>query len=39
MDISELGVSPPRGENCILSTMLFNFTIKQNLSVAEVIKL
>ena len=25
MDISELGVSPPRGENCILSTMIFNF--------------
>ena len=29
MNISELLVSPPRGENCILSTMLFNFLIKK----------
>ena len=30
MNISELLVSPPRGENIILSTMIFNFLIKIN---------
>ena len=32
MNISELLVSPPRGENCILLTMLFNFLIKKVIS-------
>ena len=30
MNISELLVSPPRGENSILSTRIFNFLIKIN---------